>query len=82
LYIRSQEKRFKRFERVVRAMQLTLKTLRINKGLRQADMAAKLNVNRKTISAWEKGKSLPAVDMIDAICELFGVSYDDIKWKP
>lgn len=63
-------------------MQLTLKTLRINKGLRQADMAAKLNVNRKTISAWEKGKSLPAVDMIDAICELFGVSYDDIKWKP
>jgi DNA-binding XRE family transcriptional regulator len=63
-------------------MRLTLKTLRINKGLRQADMAAKLNVNRKTISAWEKGKSLPAVDMIDAICELFGVSYDDIKWKP
>lgn len=63
-------------------MQLTLKTLRINKGLRQADMATKLNVNRKTISAWEKGKSLPSVDMIDAICELFGVSYDDIKWKP
>ncbi len=63
-------------------MQLTLKTLRINKGLRQADMASALNVNRKTISAWEKGKSLPAVDMVDAICELFGVSYDDIKWKP
>lgn len=63
-------------------MQLTLKTLRINKGLRQTDMAAELKVNRKTISAWEQGKSLPAVDMIDAICELFGVSYDDIKWKP
>lgn len=63
-------------------MQLTLKTLRINKGLRQTDMAAELKVNRKTIGAWEKGKSLPAVDMIDAICELFGVSYDDIKWKP
>lgn len=63
-------------------MQLTLKTLRINKGLRQIDMAIALNVNRKTISAWEKGKSLPAVDMIDAICELFGVSYDGIKWKP
>lgn len=63
-------------------MQLTLKTLRINKGLRQTDMATALNVNRKTISAWEQGKSLPAVDMIDAICELFGVSYDDIKWKP
>lgn len=62
-------------------MQWTLKTLRINKGLRQTDMAAELKVNRKTISAWEKGKSLPAVDMIDAICDLFGVGYDDIKWK-
>lgn len=75
-------KRFKRYEREVRALQLTLKTLRINKGLRQTDMALELNVNRKTISAWEQGKSLPAVDMIDAICELFGVNYDDIKWKP
>jgi DNA-binding XRE family transcriptional regulator len=45
-------------------------------------MAAKLDVNRKTISAWEKGKSLPAVEMIDAICELFEVTYNDIKWKP
>lgn len=63
-------------------MRLTLKTLRINKGLRQEDMAAKLDVNRKTISAWEKGKSLPAVEMIDAICELFEVTYNDIKWKP
>ena len=63
-------------------MQLTLKALRISKGLRQTDMAAMLKVNRKTISAWEQGKSLPAVDMIDAICELLGVSYDDIKWRP
>ena len=63
-------------------MKLTLKTLRINKGLRQEDMAFALGVNRKTISAWEQGKSLPAVDKIDAICDLLGVSYDDIMWKP
>lgn len=63
-------------------MKLTLKTLRINKGLRQVDMAVALGVNRKTVAAWEKGESLPAVDKIDAICELFSVSYDDIKWKP
>ena len=63
-------------------MQYTLKQLRVGKNLKQADVATALNVNRKTIGAWEKGKSLPAVDMIDAICEFYGVSYNDIKWKP
>ncbi len=63
-------------------MKYTLKMLRVGKGLKQTDVALALDVNRKTIIAWEKGKSLPAVDMIDAICEFFGVSYDDIKWKP
>ena len=63
-------------------MKLTLKALRINKGLRQSDLAGMLNVNRKTIGAWEQGTSYPAVDKIDAICEIFGVSYDDIEWKP
>lgn len=63
-------------------MKYTLKMLRVGKGLKQTDLALALNVNRKTISAWENGESLPTVDKIDAICEFFGVSYDDIKWKP
>lgn len=63
-------------------MKYTLKMLRIGKNLLQTDVANKLNVNRKTVSAWEQGKSLPTVDKIDAICELYGVSYDDIQWKP
>lgn len=62
-------------------MKFTLKMLRINKGLRQSDLAEAIGVNRKTIAAWEKGTSLPTADKIDAICELFGVSYDDIRWK-
>lgn len=63
-------------------MKYTLKQLRVGKFLTQTDVAVALNVNRKTISAWEKGKYLPSVDMIDAICDFFGVSYDDIKWRP
>lgn len=63
-------------------MKFTLKMLRVGKNLKQTDVASALHVNRKTVSAWEQGKSLPAVDMIDAICEFYGVSYDDIKWKP
>ena len=63
-------------------MKLTLKMLRVGKNLKQTDVAIALNVGRKTVSAWELGKSLPSVSKIDAICEFFGVSYDEIKWKP
>lgn len=63
-------------------MQMTLKSLRVNRGLKQTDMAVSLDVNRKTISAWESGKAMPTVDKVDAICALLGVGYDDIKWRP
>ena len=63
-------------------MKYTLKQLRVGKNLKQTDLALELNVNRKTISAWESGKLMPRWDKIDAICDFFGVSYDDIKWKP
>lgn len=63
-------------------MKYTLKQLRVGKNLKQTDLAMELNVNRKTIGAWESGKLMPRWDKIDAICAFFGVSYDDIKWKP
>ena len=62
-------------------MKMTLKQLRVGKGFLQTDVAAALGVNRKTVSAWESGKSMPTVDKIDAICDLYKVSYDDIRWK-
>ena len=63
-------------------MKYTLKMLRIGENLTQADLASALKVSRKTISAWETGKSVPATHMIDVICEFFGVSYDEIRWIP
>ncbi len=63
-------------------MELTLKALRINKGMTQSAMAEKLHVTKKTVGAWENGKTLPKADMVGAICELLGVSYDDIRWRP
>lgn len=63
-------------------MKFTLKMLRVGKNLKQSEVANRLNVNRKTVSAWERGESFPTADKIDDICALFGVSYDDIQWKP
>lgn len=62
-------------------MQVTLKMLRAGKNLKQTDMAVALGVSRKTIAAWESGKTMPKVDKIEAICAFFGVSYDSIKWS-
>ena len=62
-------------------MKWTIRALRVNKGLRQTDLALALNVDRKTIGAWESGSAMPRWDKIDAICGFFGVTYDDIQWK-
>ena len=62
-------------------MRITLKAARVNKGLTQKDVCIELGVTKKTVGAWENGKSMPKVDKIDALCALLGVKYDDIQWK-
>ena len=41
-----------------------LKKIRKDKGYTQEILAEKLNVVRQTVSKWEKGLSLPDVDML------------------
>ena len=50
--------------------------LRSQSGMSQADFAEKLNVSRQTVSKWELGSSLPEIDKLIAISELFDVSMD------
>ena len=61
-------------------MQISLKAARINAELKQSDVAVALGVTKKTVASWEKNKSLPRIDKIEAICTLYGVTYDDIRW--
>lgn len=62
-------------------MRILLKAARVNKDLTQQDVANALNVTKKTVGAWESGKTMPKVDKIDALCLLLGVNYDDIQWN-
>ena len=55
-----------------------LRSLRKSKGLSQEELAAKLNVVRQTISKWEKGESLPPVEVFYNISKLYRVSLDYI----
>lgn len=50
--------------------------LRKEKGLSQEAFAEKLGVSRQSVSKWESSGSLPDIDKIIAMSELFGVSTD------
>lgn len=55
-----------------------LKILRKRKGLTQENVAESLNIVRQTISKWEKGVSVPDVDMLVKLAELLEVSVSEL----
>lgn len=52
--------------------------LRTAAGLSQGDLAEKLEVSRQSISKWETGASLPEIDKLVKLAELFQVSLDEL----
>lgn len=48
------------------------------KNLTQAKLAEKLFVSEKTVSKWENGKSLPDTDFLPKLCEIFGISVNEL----
>ena len=55
-----------------------LVSLRKEKGYTQAKLAEKLYVSEKTISKWEKGKSLPDTNLLPKLCEIFDVTINEL----
>lgn len=53
-----------------------LKTLRLQNGLTQAQVAQKLDVTKSVISAYETGLRLPSYDILINISKIFKVSTD------
>ena len=47
-----------------------LKKIRKDKGYTQEELAKELNVVRQTVSKWEKGLSLPDVDILSKIADI------------
>lgn len=50
--------------------------LRRNKKLTQLELAEKFNYSDKSISKWEKGESLPSVDVLYQLAKFYGVTLD------
>jgi transcriptional regulator with XRE-family HTH domain len=55
-----------------------LLNLRKSKRLSQEEVAEKLDVTRQTISKWETNQSTPDFDKIVPLCELYGITSDEL----
>ena len=45
-------------------------------GLRQADLADRLEVSKSTVERWEQGRGLPNADQLIMLHSIFGCSID------
>lgn len=50
--------------------------LRKEQKLTQAELAQKLNYSDKAVSKWERGESIPDIETLKAIADMFGVTVD------
>lgn len=55
-----------------------LKELRAEKGIRSEDAAEVFGVSRATLSAYEMGKSVPDLNVLNKMADFYGVSTDYI----
>ena len=63
-------------------LKLTLKAARVNAGYTQKEAAEKLGISNATLCNWEKGLSMPNIQQVQKICELYGVTYDNLIFLP
>lgn len=55
-----------------------LKNLRITAKLTQGQLAKLLNVDQRTVSAWEKGVCEPSFAILLQLCEIFDEDFNSI----
>lgn len=55
-----------------------LARLRAQKGLSQGDLADALGVSRQSVSKWETDASVPELDKLTRLADLFGVTLDEL----
>lgn len=52
--------------------------LRVAANISQEQLAEQINVSRQSVSKWEMGQALPQIDKVLQLCELFGISTDEL----
>ena len=55
-----------------------IRAIRKEKSLTQREVAERLNISEKTVSKWETGNGLPEVSLMLPLCELLGISINEL----
>ena len=55
--------------------------LRTARGLSQEGLAERLGVSRQSVSKWETGAAVPDLERLMKLCDLFGVSLDELTGR-
>ena len=63
-------------------VKISIRAARVNAGFLLKEAADRLGISSKTLGNWEKGITFPSADKIPVICELYGVSYDNLNFLP
>ena len=58
---------------------VTLKQIRVLRGMKQKTVAEYLGVTRETVSNWESGRCACSINDFKKLCDLYEVSMDDIS---
>ena len=51
---------------------------RVEQGLTQEELGAKVFVSKQAVSKWETGKTLPDIEMVRKLCDILEISKDEI----
>lgn len=59
-------------------LKISLAAARVNSGMKQAEAAKEIGVMPQTLRNWEKGKTSPNFAQLSKMCEIYGISVDNI----
>ena len=55
-----------------------IKALRLQKGMTQEELAAKLNMSSQAISKWENNVTMPDIQLLPRLSVILGVTIDEL----
>ena len=63
-------------------MKLTLRAIRVNNGYTLKEASEKLGISTVTLRSYEYYKTIPNMNMVNKILDLYKVNIDDISFIP
>lgn len=59
---------------------INMKALRLSRGYTLRQLASRINISFSSIQQWENGLKYPRLEHLQAFCEFFGATIEDL-WK-